>query len=304
MAVRKPAEMDFSDKRFMLIIAGQPGLGKTTLALSAPKPFLFDTDNGIARVKAEHRCDTSSVSSYDELLEDMKTDEFKACETVVIDTGGSLVSLMKDWARRQDKKAEKDGRAMFGVIKTEFDRLCWQIRNANKHLIVVFHTTEQQKNDTIQTRLSCEGGAKDIVWTPADFGGYVKMIGKRRTIDFTPCDEYFAKGCFGIHGELEVPALKDGDKNDFVTRLFANAQAYIASESKSHAEEKAKYTESLNNGLKIIETITDAATANAARESLADIEYHMTAKAEVMAAFKATTKSLGLKLNKESNCYE
>ena len=46
MAVKKPAELDFSNKRFMAIISGQPGLGKTTLALSAPNPFLFDTDNG------------------------------------------------------------------------------------------------------------------------------------------------------------------------------------------------------------------------------------------------------------------
>ena len=36
MAIKKPAELDFSNKKFMCIISGQPGLGKTTLALSAP----------------------------------------------------------------------------------------------------------------------------------------------------------------------------------------------------------------------------------------------------------------------------
>ena len=93
MAVKKPNELDFSGKKFMCIISGQPGLGKTTLALSAPKPFLFDTDNGVARVKAEHRCVTSNVSSYDELLEDMESQEYKEAETAVIDTGGTLVQL-------------------------------------------------------------------------------------------------------------------------------------------------------------------------------------------------------------------
>ena len=61
MAIKKPAELDFSNKKFMCIISGQPGLGKTTLALSAPKPFLFDTDNGIARVRPEQRGVTSVV---------------------------------------------------------------------------------------------------------------------------------------------------------------------------------------------------------------------------------------------------
>lgn len=181
MAIKKPAELDFSNKKFMCIISGQPGLGKTTLALSAPKPFLFDTDNGIARVRPEQRGVTSVVESYEEMLGDMDSDEYKAAESVVIDTGGMLVQLMKDWAKKQDSKAAKDGRAMYGVIKSEFDRLCYQIRAKDrKHLIVVFHTTEQQKGDTIQTRLSCEGGAKDIVWTPADFGGYMFMMGNKR----------------------------------------------------------------------------------------------------------------------------
>ena len=137
MAVKKPAELDFSNKRFMVIISGQPGLGKTTLALSAPKPFLFDTDNGVARIRAEHRCVTSTTATYEELLADMESQEYKEAETIVIDTGGTLVQLMKNWAKKQDSKAAKDGRAMFGIIKSEFDRLCWQVRNQDrKHLVV------------------------------------------------------------------------------------------------------------------------------------------------------------------------
>lgn len=104
MAVKKPNELDFSNKKFMMIISGQPGLGKTTLALSAPNPFLFDTDNGIARVKAEHRCVTSATASYEELLEDMESAEYKSADTAVIDTGGTLVQLMKEWAKRKTER--------------------------------------------------------------------------------------------------------------------------------------------------------------------------------------------------------
>lgn len=33
MAIKRPEELDFSEKTFTLIISGSPGIGKTTLAL-------------------------------------------------------------------------------------------------------------------------------------------------------------------------------------------------------------------------------------------------------------------------------
>ena len=304
MAVKKPAELDFSNKKFMMIIRGQPGLGKTTLALSAPKPFLFDTDNGIARVKAEHRCVTSTTASYEELLEDMSSEEYKAAETIIIDTGGTLVQLMKSWARKQDAKAAKDGRAMYGVIKTEFDRLCWQIRNQDKkHLVVVFHTTEQAKGESVQTRISCEGSTKDIVWTPADFGGHMFMMGSKRVIGFTPTEEYFAKGCFGVSGVMEVPILKDGQANTFLTDLFKSAQASIDLEMERYSEEKAAYAAAMETGFAAIAAVEDPESAKTAQDAIEGIAHALTSQAELRAAFRRRLKEAGLKWDKEAGAY-
>ena len=66
MAIKRPDQMDFSDKTFTMIISGSPGIGKTTLALSAPDPILFDLDRGISRVRAEHRKLTSEAEAYEE----------------------------------------------------------------------------------------------------------------------------------------------------------------------------------------------------------------------------------------------
>lgn len=51
----KPESMDFSNKNIIVIISGLPGVGKTTLALSAPDVVLIDADEGLSRVKPEHR---------------------------------------------------------------------------------------------------------------------------------------------------------------------------------------------------------------------------------------------------------
>ena len=304
MAVKKPAELDFSHKKFMMIISGQPGLGKTTLALSAPAPFLFDTDNGVARVKAEHRCPTSTVSSYEELLADMQSTEYKEAQTIIIDTGGTLVQLMKPWAKKQDARASKNGMAMFGVIKQEFDRLCYQIRNQDqKHLIVVFHTTEQVKNDTVQTRLSCEGSAKDIVWTPADFGGHMFVSGGERVIGFSPTDEYFAKGCFGIAGVMPVPQLRPGQPNLFLTQLFQMAQQCISEEAELFQEERNAYQAAMEQGKTAISSITDPESAKLASDMLANMSHALTSKAELRGALKARLNELHLKWDKEAGVY-
>ena len=50
----KPENMDFSNKNIIMIISGLPGVGKTTLSLSAPDVVLVDADEGMARVKPEH----------------------------------------------------------------------------------------------------------------------------------------------------------------------------------------------------------------------------------------------------------
>ena len=48
--IKKPAEMIKTENKFRVLIAGHPGIGKTTLGLSAPKPLLIDVDFGINRV--------------------------------------------------------------------------------------------------------------------------------------------------------------------------------------------------------------------------------------------------------------
>ena len=51
--IRKSTELTIPQSVKSLIY-GQAGMGKTTLALSAPKPLLLDFDNGVKRVNMTH----------------------------------------------------------------------------------------------------------------------------------------------------------------------------------------------------------------------------------------------------------
>ena len=303
MAIKRPEEMSFSDKTFTMVLSGTPGMGKSTLALSAPDPLLFDLDKGIARVRAEHRKLTAEESSYDELLNDMASDEYKQCKTVIIDTAGSLVQMMQPWAQKTDAKAARDGRAMYGVIKREFERLTAQMRRDGKNVIIIFHTTEVQKGDTIMTRLSCEGSTKDIVWTPADLGGHMFMMGKRRMIGFSPTEEYFAKSCYGVNGVREVPTLNAGEPNDFLTKLFDECRKNIADEMAVFKPQQEAYDAIMAKFTPMIDKAKDAKTLNAALKAITEAEHALTSKKELGGLLTAKAKELGLKFDKEKKAY-
>lgn len=98
MAIIRPENMDFSKQTFSAIIYGSPGTGKTTLALSAPSPVLIDFDGGVSRVRAEHRKTTIFCKTYEEVKKDVESPEMAEFQTIVIDTGGSFITFLKDWA--------------------------------------------------------------------------------------------------------------------------------------------------------------------------------------------------------------
>ena len=83
--IKQPIDMTFSDKKFSIILYGSPGVGKTTLALSAPDPVIIDFDRGMSRVKAQHRKTTIVCTNYEEVLSDIESPEVAACQTIIID---------------------------------------------------------------------------------------------------------------------------------------------------------------------------------------------------------------------------
>lgn len=306
----RPEEMSFENKKFVVILYGSPGIGKTTLAFSAPKPILVDFDKGVSRVKVYHRKDTIMCSNYKEVLSDIASPAIKDYETIVIDTGGSFVTYLQDWAMKENPavNTQKNGAISlkgFGAVKAEFIRFSNYVRDIlNKNLIYVFHSVEEKdKEGNPMQRLLCEGSARNLVWQPADLGGYIQMIGNKRTISFTPEQEFFAKGCYGIEGRKEIPALSPTDKNDFLTRLFEEAKENLKKESEVFLPVKQKYEEVMEQAKDIVEAAQTADDVNKAVEELQKLDHVLTSKKESALLLHEKATSLGLTYDKTSKTY-
>ncbi len=308
--IKQANELTFGDKKFSMILYGAPGVGKTTLALSAPNPVLIDFDKGVSRVKAYHRRLTIVCDTYEEVLNDIQATEIKDCETIIIDTGGSFVSYLQDYVMRENPAVNKQKNGAislkgFGAVKQEFQRFTNMVRDVmNKNVIYVFHSDEQKDKDgNPQQRLLCEGAARNIVWQPCDFGGYVQMIGNTRVVTFTPTQEFFAKGCYGIEGQFNVPSIGPADKNEFLTNLFEKARANIEADNEAFAPLKEQYDATMIEVRKILDNIKTVDDANAAVASLPSLNHALTSKKEASALLSEKAKELGFTWDKASKGY-
>lgn len=302
----KPEQMDFSNKNIVMIISGMPGVGKTTLALSAPDVVLIDADEGMCRVNAAHRKDSSVCKSYKEILEDTKAmvGQYK---TVVIDTAGALIEMMKEWAMENDPKASKTNGGFslqgYGIIKSEFLRFTAELRR-HFNVIYLFHETMSKVDEDIFYELVCEGAAKTLVWQPADLGAHMFIQDGQRMLGFSPTAKYSAKSAYGIKGIVKVPELNDGEPNNFLTTLFDTIRARLAEENKTASADKEAYEKVMQGGMAIISKITAPEHVEETLAAFKVLPHALTSEKELKNELKKKLKELNIVYNKETKAYE
>lgn len=297
--IKKASTVPSEDKKIRILIAGYPGIGKSTLALSAPKPLHIDIDHGIDRIEPRYRADYIQPKTYDEVLEDLVPENLADYDTLVFDTGGKLISLMSLWAIKKDPKyGQRDGSLSlkgYGFVGKEFTRLMdYCFYTLNKHIVMVFHAIEDKDGDQTRLRIKVEGQTKNNVWETQDLGGFVEMVGNDRTIGFSNCEKYFAKGTRGVSGVMRIPALGPNSANDFLTKLFEQYNAKSAEEMAQLTEQKKIYDAAMEAVNTLVLTITDAESANAAVPLFKGIKHALTSERESALVWNARIKELGL----------
>ena len=315
----KPERLTFADKKIRMLIAGYPGIGKTTLALSAPKPLYIDVDLSAERINRDVLNMAAGITQpkdYEELRKDLGIgvsdveliqvkDSLREFETIVIDTGGKLLTIMGQYGKKiEPKYGQRDGSLSlkgYGWLGKEFQRfLDHCIYQLDKHIVIVFHTVEDKDGDDTRLRIKAEGSSKNSVWEVMDLGGFMEMRGNVRTIGFSNCERYFAKGTRGIHGVMPIPELAPGVPNNFLTNLFEQYNAISEGEAKAAAEAKAAYEDAMARGLGIIQNVTDAVTANTLYSAFQQLPEAMTSRRELNKLWMDHMKQIGLVADRET----
>ena len=302
--IKKPHELSVQTN-IKALIYGQPGIGKTTFALSAPQPVLLDFDNGVHRVNALHQTETLQVESWQDVIDVMADGSLNAYQTIVIDTAGKMLDAMGAFLIKNNPKLGKANGALtlqgYGERKGEFTNFIKRISQMGKHIIFVAHEKEEKEGDGKYIRPEVGGSSGNDLYKELDLIGYMEAIGTKRTISFLPQEKYYAKNACGLNETIQLPELKEGVANNFFTTNVIGLYQKTLQERK---EKVAEYNELIDVINAKIEGITDAATANEVVDWAIKYDGHIwTSKLVASQAINAKCKELELVINKTTKKY-
>ena len=307
---KKPNELEFVTTIKMLVY-GQPGIGKSTMALSSPNPVLFDFDGGVQRVNVAFQCPTLQVKSWEEALQALE--ELKGgdvdCKTIVIDTAGKMLDFMSDYIMRNDSKMRmRDGSLSlkgYGARKVMFQNFLREVSMMGKNIVFVAHEREEKDGETKIVRPEIGGSSAGDLMKELDLVGYVQAVGPDRTVYWTPQEKFYAKNTCNLPAWQKIPVIVDQNgnvtqQNDTLQKVFV----YYENNVKKIEETRKRYNELLEDIKLAIDNITDAKSANEFAKAISDTEIIWDSKVRARELFKAKVEQLKLKWNAKSKTYE
>lgn len=309
--IKKANELNINGK-IKALIYGQAGMGKTTFAISSPKPLLFDFDNGVHRVNYNHLqdVDTVQIESYQNFLDVINNEDLTPYETLVIDTGGKLLDYMGDYIVKNNPKMGRANGMLtlqgYGERKSTFSALVKKISIMGKHIVFVAHRETKTEGDDTRYVPQFGGSNYDSLVTELDLVGYMEANGRDRTITFDPTSRNDGKNTCNLPSIIKIPAILDEKGQPTAENNYM--EHHVIKPYYARLEEQKKAGEEYNN--LIIEMQTDIngiITPDAANEFISNIddwEHVGNSKLAASKMLAKKAKDLGFTFNKETKTYE
>lgn len=307
--IKKPSELAVKGTLSVLIY-GQPGIGKTTLGVSAPDAVLFDYDGGVQRINGAHQVPTLQPTSWEDTnlaLQEI-ANEMPEVKTIVIDTVGKMLDFMSAYIIKTDPKmGMRDGSLSlkgYGVRKTMFINFIKQLAIMGKNVVFIAHEREERRGEETFKRPEIGGSSANDLIKELDLVGYMYAFGKKRVITFDPAEYYYAKNTCNLQPVIELPVVVDESGKGSSNVAFANiVKSYKASQEKRQAV-TAEYEQLLNLIAETLSFATDVNSMNEVMKKVLSFEpiYDSVLRAKKAIVAKAT--ELKLTYNTATKRYE
>lgn len=309
--IKKANELNVQTK-IKALLYGQPGMGKTTIAISSPKPLLFDFDNGVHRVNYAHlqNVDTVQITSYQDFIDVLNNEDLTPYETFVIDTGGKALDFMAEYIiKRNPKMGRANGTLTlqgYGERKAEFSALVKRVSMMNKHIIFVAHRDTKTEGDETRYTPQFGGSSYDSLVTELDLVGYMEANGRERTITFDPTSRNDGKNTCNLPSMMKIPTIIDENGNPTNDNNFFSENIVKAYMKRLEVRKEAtdKYNELIQELDHQIMIVSDEESANEFVSRIDEFEHIGNSKAVAAKKLNDRTKELNLSFNSKSKKYE
>lgn len=289
-----------------MMIYGQAGMGKTTVALSAPKPLLLDFDNGVKRVNMSHLdgVDIVQIGSWNDVQQVLQ-EGLSAYQTIVVDTIGKMMDFIISYKCGTRQPQIRD----WGGINQEFSWLTRTLSSLNKNVVFVAHRDTRKEGDDIVFIPALREKSYNSIVTELDLLGYLEMKSEngrqRRTITFDPTSRNDGKNTCNLPSVMEVPTILDPSgkptpKNEFIASRVISPYLSMLQAKKAEQEAYNKVIEEISE---CIELVTDAISANEFISRIDNFSHVGSSKMKASVMLAAKAKKLGLVFDKETKTY-
>ncbi len=233
-----PPSEPIATTNLIITLFGQPGIGKTTLAYSAPRPLLFDFDGGAQRAKG--RKDTVRVHSWADVA-DVAQADIAPYDTVILDTVGRALEFLAAHLMKENPKLGRTTGELsmqgYGALKTAFAQWLGRIRTFGKHIILIAHEKEEKDGDNTIVRVDAMGATRIEVIRLSDLVGFVSAVNGRPTLDFNPTDKHTGKNCAGFSVlQIADVALEP----DYLGKVMADALSRMNAITEAQREKETE----------------------------------------------------------------
>lgn len=308
--IKKVSEINVQTK-IKALIYGQAGTGKTTLAVSSPKPLLIDFDGGVHRVNFNHLANVGivQVTSYEDFL-DVLNENLDAFETIVIDTGGKMLDYTADYLIKKNPKLGKANGTLtlqgYGERKGEFSAINRKIAVMGKHIIYIAHRETQTDGDDKRYVPLFGGSNYDSLVTELDLVGYLEANGRKRVITFDPTSRNDGKNTCNLPSQIELPVIVDekgniSGSNTFITEKVIKPYQQRLEQRKAATSEYEKVIDEIREQVLLV---TDALSANNLIKRIDTFKHVGSSKMMAATMLAQHAKKLGITFNKERKVYE
>jgi hypothetical protein len=279
-----------------MLIYGQPGAWKSSVAFTAADPLMLDFDDGARR--SSYRRDAVLIKSWDE-VSSITADDVAPFKTVIIDTvGRALDFLSASLIAENPKNANRQGALTlqgYGALKSAFASWISRLNTLGLDVVMIAHDKEStNERDVKIVRPDITGGTYNEIFKLADAVGYLYLVGQKHILDFNPTENYVGKNPAQLDA-LEVP--KNMPSN-FLAEHIANIKTALGQIS----EEGWKIVKAVDDFRDKVQALAKPEELTA--ETLAVAKLDEPLRSQCGAVVKARGEELGFEFDRKAKAWK
>lgn len=201
--------------KLVMCIYAQGGVGKSTLASTAPKPIFLDAENGTKAFGARGiDVPVILIKSWADIQEAWKAiKDAPEYETVVIDPVGSFLDILVESVKGGNEMNLKK----WGDAKEKMRKFIWTVKDSGKHVVFVAHEKEEKDDEQVLRRPMLAANLWQELVNLCDIVGHLRIDAQGvRSLVVQPEQKYYAKDRFDALGK----AVKEPNITGIVKMIY------------------------------------------------------------------------------------